>query len=85
MQYAKLSTREYFSFMDVYNVCMRTYACVCVYVCVCHACAVCVHVCVRALVCVCVSFLFNLPAQGYVVYRLSCAWQYFSTATNKLE
>ena len=46
---------------------------------------VCVYVCVRAHVCVCVSFLFNLPAQGYVVYRLSCAWQYFSTATNKLE
>ena len=83
MQYAKLSTREYFSFMDVYNICMRTHACV--YVCVCVCVCVCVHVCVRAHVCVCVSFLFNLPAQGHVVYRLSCAWQYFSTTTNKLE
>ena len=58
--------------------------CVC-YVCVC-VCSVCAGVCACARVCVCVCVsLFNLPAQGYVVYRLSCAWQYFSTATNKLE
>ena len=33
-----------------------------------------------------VPYLILMPAQGYVVYRLSCAWQYiFFTTTNNIE